>query len=127
MQCMNKCEQCGKDYEAKRATSRFCSAKCRKLAFQQNGKVSVPDDKPVSVPIAVIPKIQNTPEFTILNYGLPGCMCQHCQNNRATGNKHTLNHGAFKPFSELGYNELNRVSLLGDVDYKGVVQLTAYS
>ena len=54
---MNKCVVCGKEYEAKRATSKYCSGKCRKLAFQKdrvsvpgNGKVSVPADKPVSVP-----------------------------------------------------------------------------
>ena len=28
------CKQCNKEYEAKRSTSRYCSAKCRKLAFQ---------------------------------------------------------------------------------------------
>jgi len=27
-----KCQQCGKTYEAKRKTSRFCSAKCRVAA-----------------------------------------------------------------------------------------------
>ena len=37
------CEQCKAEYEAKRATSKYCSDKCRKLAFQgANGKVSVP-------------------------------------------------------------------------------------
>lgn len=44
---MAKCEQCSKEYEAKRSTSKYCSAQCRKLAFQENGKVSVPA---VSVP-----------------------------------------------------------------------------
>ncbi len=44
---MAKCEQCKKEYEAKRSTSRYCGAKCRKLAFRKNGKVSVPE---VSVP-----------------------------------------------------------------------------
>ena len=43
---MSKCVQCGKEYESKRSTSRYCSSKCRKLAFQKNDKVSVP----VSVP-----------------------------------------------------------------------------
>jgi hypothetical protein len=43
---MNKiCEICGKEYEAKRATSRYCGARCRKLAF-----LSVPEKPEVSVP-----------------------------------------------------------------------------
>ena len=49
---MNKiCEICGKEYEAKRETSRYCSPKCR----VQAGRVSVTKDavsvtsKPVSV------------------------------------------------------------------------------
>ena len=43
-----KCKQCGKEYAPKRASSKYCSARCRKLAFQENGKVSVPE---VSVPV----------------------------------------------------------------------------
>ncbi len=46
---MNKCRQCGQEYEAKRATSKYCGPKCRKLAFQPDGKISVPD---LSVPAA---------------------------------------------------------------------------
>jgi len=34
-----KCKQCGKEFEGKRSTAKYCSAKCRKLAFQG---VSVP-------------------------------------------------------------------------------------
>lgn len=43
-----KCKQCGNEFEAQRSTAQYCSANCRKLAFQENGKVSVPG---VSVPI----------------------------------------------------------------------------
>lgn len=44
---MNECIVCGTRYEAKRATSRYCGAKCRKLAFRsKDSKLSVP----VSVP-----------------------------------------------------------------------------
>lgn len=32
-----KCLSCGNDFEAKRSTAKYCSVKCRKLAFQQNG------------------------------------------------------------------------------------------
>jgi hypothetical protein len=39
------CQNCGKEFTPKRKTAKFCSAKCRKLAFRK--KDSVP---PVSVP-----------------------------------------------------------------------------
>jgi len=39
------CKQCGKEFDSKRATAKYCSPKCRKLAF-----LSVPE---VSVPISV--------------------------------------------------------------------------
>lgn len=29
-----KCEYCDTDFESKRSTARYCSAKCRKLAFR---------------------------------------------------------------------------------------------
>ena len=41
---MIECKQCSREYESKRSTSQYCSAKCRKLAFQGVGsEVSVPD------------------------------------------------------------------------------------
>jgi hypothetical protein len=51
------------------------------------------------------------------NYGLADCQCRHCCNNRRAGSKHIINHAAYKPAAELLPNELNRVSLPGDVDY----------
>jgi hypothetical protein len=57
------------------------------------------------------------PVLTILNYGQPDCECQHCQTNRASGNRHTINHGVYKKAHELAPNELNRVALPGDPDY----------
>jgi|SRR3990167_2086789 len=41
-----KCQRCGKDFQAKRKSARFCSSRCRKLAFHSK-EVSVPK---VSVP-----------------------------------------------------------------------------
>jgi len=41
----------------------------------------------------------------------------HCQTNRMNGNRHVINHGAWKPANRLQCNELNRVSMPGDVDY----------
>ena len=115
---MAKCEVCDKEYDAKRATSKFCSGKCRKLAFQQNGKVSVPE---VSVP-----KIQDTPEFSIPNFGQPDCECMHCKQAKTNGSKNILNHGPYKPAHLLGKGELNRVSLPGDADYDGVCNDAKY-
>jgi len=47
-----KCLQCNEEFESKRSTAKYCSDKCRKLAFQgisQSGEVSVPESE-VSVP-----------------------------------------------------------------------------
>lgn len=44
------CKQCNKEFEAERDTAKYCSPKCRKLAFQGTQKVSVP----VSVPLKEI-------------------------------------------------------------------------
>jgi hypothetical protein len=61
----------------------------------------------------------------IINYGQPDCECKHCQNHRANkGSKLTLNHGKYKTAKELADNEINRVSLPGDADYKMVVYPT---
>ena len=42
MYIMN-CEICHKEYEAERSTAKYCSAECRKLAFQEKA-LSVPED-----------------------------------------------------------------------------------
>jgi len=44
---LKKCEQCGNEFEATRETAKYCDAKCRKLAFLEKDKVSVPE---LSVP-----------------------------------------------------------------------------
>ena len=102
---MAKCIQCNSLFESKRSTAKYCSDKCRKLAFQSDAKVSVPE---LSVP-TVLPA----------NFGLENCECRHCKQNRHNKSKHVLNHGAYKPAGQLAANELNRVSLPGDVDYTG--------
>lgn len=55
-----------------------------------------------------------------LNYGLSDCTCKHCQQNRVMSNKFTINHGAYKPAEQLATNEVNRVSMPGDIDYDGI-------
>ena len=52
------------------------------------------------------------------NYGLENCVCKDCQLNRASGNKRIVNHGKYKDVSQLADNEINRVSLPGDIDYQ---------
>jgi hypothetical protein len=49
-----KCTMCEKEFIAKRSSAKFCSTKCRKLAFQ---KVSV-----LSVPIVSVPE-KETQDF----------------------------------------------------------------
>ena len=44
---MNKCEQCDKEYEAKRATSRFCSQACKQASYR---------NKPVTLSVTVSPE-----------------------------------------------------------------------
>ena len=51
------------------------------------------------------------------NFGKPDCECKMCQTNRVNGNKHKINHGEPKSACELAENEVNRVTLPGDVDY----------
>ena len=52
------------------------------------------------------------------NYGQDDCQCRHCHQNRYQGLKHLINHGAYKTAGELASNEINRVTLPGDRDYK---------
>lgn len=85
-----------------------------------NGYYVGGDDGAVKAPINNIGKPAN--------FGLPDCECKHCQSNRAnnanraTENKLIINHGAYKTSEQLAKNEVNRVSLPGDVDYEGVIR-----
>ena len=58
-----------------------------------------------------------------LNFGDPDCMCKMCIGNRSKTKPHILNHGALKRCDQLGENELNRVSLPGDVDFQGAANV----
>ena len=49
------------------------------------------------------------------NFSQSDCHCRHCCNNRKHGNRLTINHGPYKPSSELSEGEVNRVSLPGVV------------
>ena len=55
------CEYCGKEFEGKRSTAKYCSDKCRKLAFQKlafqelpvDAKIAVSVPTELSVPVSV--------------------------------------------------------------------------
>ena len=70
---MAKCLQCGVGFAGKRSTARYCSAKCRKLAFL-SVPVSVPENgKEVSVPdtVSVLPEIPLSEIPGVKPLGLP--------------------------------------------------------
>jgi len=61
-------------------------------------------------------RVQAVPD----KYGSQDCKCLHCKQSKG---RHKINHWARKPADELEKNEVNRVSLPGDVDYKGAADL----
>lgn len=140
---MAKCEQCSKDYESKRSTSKYCSSLCRKLAFHNkdakprnakdenanSGTLRQPSELEVVEDFATAGTM--TPEGLKLevpaNYGTPDCACKHCQTERSkAGGRRLINHGAYKDRNQLADKEVNRVSLPGDVDYDGVCNEPKY-
>ena len=113
------CKQCGIEYDAKTQRSRYCSHRCRAIS----NKVAQPDfaqpeSSGVAQPGGMTPEgwAENLPP----RYGEPDCACLHCQQNDG---KKVLNHGSYKRSSDLGENEINRVSLPGDVDYCGCMEV----
>ena len=112
---MKECVNCGKEHDRR---GKYCSDSCKQAAYRNTQTVT---KQTVTRPESVtVPKIQDTPEFSIPNFGQPDCECMHCRQNRRQGNHHIINHGPYKPASALSQKELNRVSLPGDVDYVGV-------
>lgn len=79
----------------------------------------IPKDKVLLAAEAAM-KAMGFKEAMPANFGQDDCTCRHCFNIQAKGSLHTLNHGPHKPARELSKNELNRVALPGDVDYRGV-------
>ena len=100
------CIVCGEVFEAKRKDAKYCSARCRVRA----GRVT---DNPVT---------DNPPSHVTDNipgYGTDLCECKHCQQARGNKSRNVINHAQPIPFHALGRQEVNRVSLPGDFDYKG--------
>jgi len=108
---LKKCNNCGIEYNAKRSDSLYCSAKCRqqsKRSSETNKRDTVTDNTVQSVTDNIY-------------HGGPGCDCGMCQANRAKppAQQKTINHGPYKTASGLQNNEINRVPVPGDKDYKG--------
>lgn len=51
-------------------------------------------------------------------FGGVECGCGHCRGAKAAGM--VVNHGAYKTAEQLAPNEVNRVTVPDDVDYRGV-------
>ena len=112
-----ECEQCGNEYEAKRSSSKYCSAKCRKLAFQdENAKprnakgenansFAIGTVNPAPIVLVVTPEgpKPKVPD----NYRLEDCACHHCEANKKRGHKHIINHGPYKDSTRLADNEID--------------------
>jgi len=113
-----KCLVCGTVIKG-RADKKTCSDKCKKahqrLKGTNKGDTAKGDNGPA---VAKLP-CSDPKEFPA-NYGQPDCQCKHCQASRSRANGRLINHGPWKSASQLAANEVNRVSLPGDVDYHGV-------
>jgi len=65
---MAECKQCGNEYEAKRKTSKYCSAKCKQLAYRNKDRVTPVTVTPLSV-TPVIPQSVTVTEQPVYKYG----------------------------------------------------------
>ena len=124
------CVICGKES----GKGKTCSSACRKKLSRSvtKGVTNVTVEQGVTQGVTVwesepgaakaIDKILESESVTVkpANHGQPDCAGRHCRTNRTNGNKHTINHGQYKPAHLLGKTELNRVTLPGDTDYHSV-------
>lgn len=112
-----KCLNC--DNEAK-GRSKYCSDSCKVLYNRKQRKgITVNNEnrkQPTVTPKYTGPTMLD-PSLRPANFGQPDCECKHCQSKRINKSKNIINHGAWKSADQLGKNEINRVSLPGDVDY----------
>ena len=102
-----------KDKNKQREAVRQAVAKSRAKGITLEGITEGITEEGITQPEDVTPVIPNMPA----NYGQPDCICRHCMNNRAQGNRLTINHGPYKTAAQLKSSEVNRQSLPGDVDY----------
>jgi hypothetical protein len=96
--------------------SKYCSDRC-KVAYNRSKSVTDVTEKTVTS------KTVTNSTSAIPNYGLADCQCNACQCNESKppAKRLTINHGPHKSHSELMDNEVNRVSVPGEPDYRGVM------
>lgn len=111
----NKCVICGKDS----GKGQTCSPAHRKALQRRNASVTnvtVKECDKLSVTGVMTP--EGLKSEVPANYGQPDCECRHCQQTKVRRERGlVLNHGKYKMMNELDADEINRVSLPGDVDY----------
>ena len=119
-----KCLVCGTVIKG-RAGKKTCSTKCRQaLARKCDTSVTAKCDNVTVTPSVTVTDTKlpcSDPKEFPANYGQADCQCKHCQASRSHDHRWVINHGPWKSLHELAANEVNRVSLPGDVDYEGCV------
>jgi len=127
-----KCMNCGKEFKSVRATAKYCSDKCRADYLRKNGDLANLSAKAIDSLSARNLSARNLSareqDVTLsgqlpANFGLADCQCLHCRQLKLNGINGKLNHGSYMPASELKSNGyiLNRVTLSGDIDYRGAI------
>ena len=113
------CVQCNQPYEAIKATSRYCSAKCR-VAANRAGSVTV-------TPLSVTPEPSGSvtqADPVTLRHADPVSVtlddCLHVQQAAGSTSHNTVNTYQWLSAGQLPPHTVNRVSLPGDADYNGV-------
>ena len=100
--------------------SKYCGDSCKVLWNRKQKSVNRKQGITEQEFTEEVSKIYDVPIKLPANFGQLDCECMHCQQSRANNSKLVLNHGPVKSFEQLADNEVNRVSLPGDIDYKGV-------
>jgi len=123
----NTCKQCNSDYEAKRATSLYCSSKCRVKA----GRLSVTDDSALE-PVSVTNEELSVTKVSVTELSVTDVSPSTPSEPEAADSRHyatrtnpdTLNTGEWMTSDELHQAGLkaNRMPIPGDHDYTGACE-----
>ena len=100
--------------------SKYCGDSCKVLWNRKQKSVNRKQGITEQEFTEKVSEIYDVPVKLPANFGQPNCECMHCQSKRVNKSKNIINHGPVKTAAQLGPNEINRVSLPGDVDYRGV-------
>ena len=120
---IKQCLQCGKDYESKRATSKYCGDSCKK-SYQR--RTLAGQIVPVTSPDVPVNEVSGTSLGDLGEFSVPHVAkivdsgeCSRQNTFLMVGVNKDINYGAWKPIGDLGVREVNRVPVPGDVDYVG--------